>query len=106
MKWTPPASGRTPGQADGYGDRMAAFNPNASLDADLAFRLMDDTFVRMFWSEDLLADALGWLTQHGYQIVEVDAGNCADTGALLDGLAVALNFPAYFGRNLNAFNDC
>ena len=39
-------------------------------------------------------------------VIEVDAGSCADTAALLDALSRALDFPDYFGRNVDAFNDC
>lgn len=90
----------------GYDHRVAAFDPDDQLDSDRAFRLVSNTFVTMFWRADLLIETLSWLTQHGYEVIEVDAGSCADTAALLDALSLALDFPDYFGRNLHAFNDC
>ena len=85
---------------------MAAFELNDELNGDRAFRLIHNTFVTMFWRSDLLAETLDWLAEHGYQVVDVDAGDCVDTVSLLDRLASALNFPDYFGRNLDALNDC
>ncbi|MET3807854.1 hypothetical protein ABIB25_004881 [Nakamurella sp. UYEF19] len=45
---------------------MAAFDLNDSLSGDRAFRLVENTFVTMFWSKDLFVETLGWLTLRNY----------------------------------------
>jgi len=85
---------------------MASFDQDDELSGDRAFRLVYNSFVTMFRDGRLLAETLDWLTGHGYQVADVDAGACQDTKGLLDLLAEALDFPDYFGRNLDALNDC
>lgn len=50
-------------------------------------------------------DICDWLTEHGYQLVRLAAG--WDTQAdFHHDIKVALDFPDYYGANLDAFNDC
>ena len=37
---------------------------------------------------------------------ELDGSALHDRGSALDGIAAALSFPDYFGRNLDALRDC
>jgi hypothetical protein len=85
---------------------MAAFERDAEDDDHVDYRLMAEGFVTKFWDPKLLGEKLQWLSDHDYDVVEVDAGPCEDTVSLLDAMAKALRFPSYFGRNLDALNDC
>ncbi|GAA3569231.1 hypothetical protein GCM10022197_26910 [Microlunatus spumicola] len=85
---------------------MAAFDVGDDLDQDLAYRLIRDSFVSLFWRRRVLQDALANLRGQDYEIVEIDASGRPSTLELLDRFSTALSFPAYFGRNLNALNDC
>lgn len=42
----------------------------------------------------------------GFPCLRVDLAGCLDKGCLLDRLARALSFPAWFGRNWDALADC
>jgi RNAse (barnase) inhibitor barstar len=42
----------------------------------------------------------------GYDVRLVGLGACADRAAIYTVLAQVLAFPSYFGRNLDALNDC
>jgi hypothetical protein len=46
------------------------------------------------------------LKELGYDIVSVDASGWHIQGALHSDIAAALDFPEYYGRNLNALRDC
>lgn len=83
---------------------VAPFDPDADDVLDL--RLAAGGFVVKFWNRGVLATTVGWLRAHGYGIVEVDATGSTATVELLDRIAEKLSFPSYFGRNLDAFNDC
>jgi RNAse (barnase) inhibitor barstar len=70
------------------------------------FRLVHNTFVTMFWRSSLLDETVGWLRSHSYRVVEFDAGSWSSSAEMYDDVALAFNFPDYFGRNLDALNDC
>ena len=70
------------------------------------FRLVQNTFVTMFWRSSLLTETVDRVRSHGYEVVEFDAGSWASAGDMFDDLAERLGFPDYFGRNLDALNDC
>ena len=48
------------------------------------FRLVQNTFVTMFWRSSLLSETVGWLLSHGYEVAEFDAGSWADAFAAVD----------------------
>ena len=47
-----------------------------------------------------------WLSTNGYQIVTVSAGSWQSPADLHRDIAQALDFPGYYGKNLDALNDC
>jgi RNAse (barnase) inhibitor barstar len=46
------------------------------------------------------------LAERGYQIVRIDAAAPETERDFLDAIGVALDFPDYYGHNLDALNDC
>jgi hypothetical protein len=85
---------------------VAVFDPGSELRADLAFRLMVNTPVTLYWRQELLQQAISWLDLNGYQVVRLDVSSCEHEPDLHAVIAAGLDFPDYYGRNLNAFNDC
>ena len=85
---------------------MSAFDPDADMSDDVAFRLMAPSFVRLFWRTSVLDTALGALRERGYQVVQLDASAWLREADLHHDIAAALDFPDYYGRNLDALNDC
>jgi hypothetical protein len=84
---------------------MSAFDPDTASQ-DVAFRLVADSFVRLFWRRELLDSTLEQLEQHGYQIVSLDAASWTREADMHRAMVEALDFPGYYGHNLNALNDC
>ncbi|MER5636835.1 barstar family protein [Kitasatospora sp. NPDC002227] len=82
---------------------MAAFDPTTD---DLAYRLLRTGPVTLYWRPALFAETLGLLRADGYQVVELHAAAWHSDADLHRDLAAALDFPAYYGRNLDALNDC
>lgn len=82
----------------------------ASWDAQdyhsLDYRLVQNTFVRMFWQPSILDETVKWLREHMYAVVSFDASLWTSLDAMFDSIAQGLAFPDYFGRNLDALNDC
>ena len=73
---------------------------------DLAFRLLHNGPVTLFWRARLLAETTEWLDGHGYQVVHLTAREWTSDHDMHAAVASALGFPAYYGRNLDALNDC
>src|SRR5215475_7287134 len=72
---------------------MVAFDPGTDLSRDLAFRLLINTSVTLFWRSQNLDETSAWLTDHGYQVTRLDAGNWATEHDLHRDIAATLNFP-------------
>jgi RNAse (barnase) inhibitor barstar len=85
---------------------MASWDSDAETSHPVDYRLVHNTFVTMFWKASILDQTLEWLVQHGYDVVTFDAGSWHSPSEMFDDVAQRLGFPDYFGRNLNAFNDC
>lgn len=85
---------------------MAAFDPQAAPGRDRAFRLMINNFVTLFWRPALLDQTASQLTAHGYQVTRMDASGWRTEDDLHRDIAQTLLFPDYYGRNLDALNDC
>lgn len=85
---------------------MAAFEPNDELSQDLALRLLANTSVTMFWRRQVLDTTIEWLVERGYQVTVMDASAWSTESDLHREIALALSFPDYYGRNLDALNDC
>jgi hypothetical protein len=96
-----------PGAAPGrYLLRVPTWDSDAKTTNALDFRLAHNTFITMFWRSSVLEETIDWLRSHAYDVVECDAGSWGSAAGMYDDIAVALNFPDYFGRNLDALNDC
>jgi hypothetical protein len=85
---------------------MSAFDRAAEDRHDLDFRLMVNSSVVLFWRPVLLERNLDWLARHGYDVNRVDASGWRAEHDLHHDLAAALEFPDYYGENLDALNDC
>ena len=83
---------------------MASFD-SGDLDR-VDWRLLQNGWVVMYWRQQLLDADAQWLAEHSYRLHRF---NCeqwsSDQNALVE-MGVALGFPDYYGRNLDAFNDC
>ena len=73
---------------------------------ELDFQLVQNGFVSAFRRSEVLERALLWLRNHGYRTVTFDAGAWTSAAAMHQSFASALDFPEYYGQNLDALNDC
>jgi hypothetical protein len=85
---------------------MVAFDRQVDMSSDLAFRLVANTFVTLFWRLALFDETTDWLRTHGYDVVRLNASDWVEEADLRRELAAALEFPSYYGKNLDALNDC
>ena len=85
---------------------MAIWERDSDLSQALDYRLVRDTFVTMFWKRSILDDTVRWLVERDYDVVTLDAGSWNSARDMFRDVAEALDFPDYFGQNLDALNDC
>jgi RNAse (barnase) inhibitor barstar len=85
---------------------VIAFDSNADPDRDPVFRLMVNTFATMFRSRALLDDTVTFLQNSNHYLVPVNAADWQTPEAMHQDLAASLDFPGYYGHNMDAFNDC
>ncbi len=82
---------------------MASFRwPNDA--ARLDFELLREAAVSLYFSHQVLSEHVEWLGQHGYTVHFFDASDWRSEDDFHEAIQRVL-FPAYGGRNLNAFND-
>jgi RNAse (barnase) inhibitor barstar len=72
---------------------------------DADFHLVRNGFVTLFWQPAVLDEAIEALTGLGYRIASADAAPWASEADMHRDLAVLLDFPDYYGANLDALND-
>jgi RNAse (barnase) inhibitor barstar len=85
---------------------MTGFTEDAAHENLLDYVLIRDGGVAMYFAEGILAEAIAWLRDHNWVIHELD---CAAWQTELDfhrAASAQLDFPGYYGQNLDAFNDC
>lgn len=85
---------------------MPVWDPDDALSHPVDFRLVSNTFVSMFFNADVLGATLEWLADHNYDVRSADASSWVEESDMHRDLAALLEFPDYYGRNLDALNDC
>ena len=62
--------------------------------------------VALYWRPQVLADDLNWLEANGYSIASFETADWISEDRLHESLKAKLSFPAYYGNNLNALDEC
>ena len=85
---------------------MAVFRDDSDDFQRLDYALLQNGSITLYYRAEFLAEDVEWLTAHDYRI---DSFNCAawqTKQEMLAAFASTLEFPSYFGQNLDALNDC
>jgi RNAse (barnase) inhibitor barstar len=72
----------------------------------LDFELLRESPVTLYRSREVLAEHVAWLRGHGYVVHEIECSGWSSEADFHDAASRTLGFPDYYGRNLDAFNDC
>ncbi|WP_353940168.1 barstar family protein [Streptomyces sp. HUAS MG91] len=67
---------------------------------------MSNTFVTLFWRRSLLTRFVQRLENRGFRVVHLEAHAWATERDMHQAFAAALQFPDYYGHNLDALNNC
>ncbi len=85
---------------------MAAFGTDASEWQRLDFRLFQNGPVVLYFCLEVLDEDTAWLRREGYKLNEFDCSTWRTESDFHVDIVARLSFPDYYGRNLDAFNDC
>ncbi|MFZ3470868.1 barstar family protein [Streptomyces sp. 4.24] len=80
--------------------------PSISTSGFPGIEYMGNTFVTLFWRQRLLDQAVQRLEDRDFRVVRLAAGQWSTEQDMHRAVAAALQFPDYYGHNLDALNDC
>jgi len=83
---------------------MAFFTDNDLERLD--WRLLQNGCINLYWRSKILNEDVSWLEKHCYQINSMDCSGWDNLNVLHDAFAEELKFPDWYGKNLDALNDC
>ena len=83
---------------------MAAFGQDE--DNTLDWEILRDGGISLYRNRQYLSDDAQWLELRGYRTLAVDCAIWTSYAAMHESLEESLSFPAYYGRNFNALEDC
>lgn len=85
---------------------MAVFSSEEANAGRRDWAILRDGGVALYWRPEVLKADLDWLESNEYNIVEFDSAKWSNEEQMHDSLRSGLSFPYYYGKNLNALNDC
>ena len=85
---------------------MTVFTPDEANDQHRDWAILRDGGVALYWRPEALKMDLNWLESNEYSLIEFDAAKWNTEEQMHDSLRSALSFPYYYGKNLDALNDC
>lgn len=89
-----------------YDREMALFTDDEIHDGNADWQILRDGGISLYLRPAVLEAELEWLRSRDYELKELDSGLWLTEALMHDALASALCFPAYYGRNLDALNEC
>lgn len=69
-------------------------------------QLLQNGPITLYFKRQVLEEDAEWFCQQNYEVVTFDCREWKSPDDFFTDVSQRLSFPEYFGRNLNAFNDC
>jgi len=85
---------------------MAIFRDEPEEFERLDWMLLQDGAVTLYFRPQVLAEDIEWLKEHDYEVDTFDCSVWVGESEMHEALSCGLDFLGYYGRNLNALNDC
>ena len=85
---------------------MTSFADTPEWYERLDFQILQNGWISTYWQPAILNNDLQWFNNNHFRVVDFDCANWKDEAIMHDEIKVKLDFPAYYGSNLNALNDC
>jgi RNAse (barnase) inhibitor barstar len=85
---------------------MAVFSDEPETYQRLDLSLLKNGSIHLYYRSSVLEEDVKWLRSHNYQLDSFDCSKWETEQLMHEELASRLEFPGYYGENLNALNDC
>ena len=85
---------------------MAFFQDNPDEWQRLDYRIFQNGWSSLYRQPTILNTDIAWFKKENFKIVDFDCSSWADPNDIHRDLKTKLNFPDYYGKNLDALNDC
>ena len=85
---------------------MAIFRNEPEEFERLDWVLLQDGAVTLYFRPQMMAEDIEWLRRHDYRLNTFECSGWSGVSDMHEALSSELEFPDYYGRNLNALNDC
>ena len=85
---------------------MAVFRDDADDFQRLDYALLQNGSVTLYYRAEFLAEEVAWLAKYNYRTDNFDCATWQTKEDMLAAFASTLEFPSYFGQNLDALDDC
>ncbi len=85
---------------------MAIFRNESEDFQRVDWTLLQDGAINLYLRPEFLAEDAEWLKSHNYRLDSFDCSAWGSEEDVHEALASGLEFPDYYGRNLDALNDC
>lgn len=87
-------------------ERMAIFRNETEQFQELDWRLLQNGAITLYRRPQLLEEDVNWLRGHQYRVDRFDCAAWFSQSEMHEALSSCLEFPEYYGRNIDALNDC
>ncbi len=85
---------------------MTAFIADECKTKELDWTILRDGGISLYCRSDFLAEDIAWLGQKGYRVSSFNTAEWKSEDQMHDSLKDSLGFPDYYGRNLDALDEC
>jgi RNAse (barnase) inhibitor barstar len=85
---------------------MAIFNNNPDERQRLDWRILQNGWTSLYCQQSVLEKDITWFRKEKYNIIDFDCRKWSDTNQIHKDIKEQFDFPDYYGKNLNALNDC
>ena len=85
---------------------MAVFSDEPEEYQRLDLSLLKNGSIHLYYRLSVLEEDVSWLRSHNYQLDNFDCSRWQTEQVMHEELASRLEFPKYYGKNLDALNDC
>lgn len=85
---------------------MACFRNEPEEWQRLDYLILREGSIYLYFHHSALDESISWLKENGYQLDEFDTEKWKTEELMHEDFASKLSFPEYYGKNLDALNDC